>query len=559
MAENTSLLSRQWMRAERAALARARGKKKLDVVYDAADPQGLVRSLPAEDLYFAVQEIGKSDAGPLVQLASPEQFRAFVDLDAWKGDTLDTSELLLWVRLARGEDDDAYREKLAVLDIEVLELLLRGIVQIFDLEEEGEPGDDVDGTIERTVEGRFMLVYNEEGVEYAAARRVIQELYADDPFKAARMLYAVRWELESELSETAYRWRNARMADLGFPSPEEAVSLYARLDRKQALPPPGGAPASAPGFFLAEFERGSLLDRAMGLVPDDARDALQLQILAVLNAAIVADRIDVSDLDAVHEQVRAVRETLALGLADLAGGEDPVQASALLATVAPKKIFQAGFTRTLELKWRAEKMVKALPIRLPGAVLPLPEMPDAEALAALLRRRPRYHGGLDGPAAPQRERPFATLADLQRGCAALERIEAVAQGFAQAGLQTDAAAPHVVAAWGEAGLARVRWGELFATAAAREAIGLPWAFEPLPAARLGDALRAIFDEDGRLLPAFRSTALERWQERTGGGDAPRFFADAALARLEGELGPQVNAEGFDAVEARFAAPLIVPG
>lgn len=559
MAQRPNELTRQWIRAERAALARASGRKKLDVILDSSDPGALVRSLPAQDLYFAVQEIGKADAAPLVQLATPSQFRTFIDLDAWRDDELVPGEVLFWLRLARGDDDEAFRAKLAKLDVEVVELLLRGIVRIYDVEEDGEPGDDVEGTIERTPEGRFFLVYEERGAEYAAAKRLVDELYAEDPFKAARMLYAVRWELESELTETALRWRYARLADLGFPSLEEALSLYARVDRKAPLPPPAGTPATRPGFFLASLEHGSLLDRALGLVPEATRDALQLQLVAVLNAALVADRIDVTNVDAVRAHAGAVRDTISLGLADLVEGDDPVRASALLAGTAVKRIFQVGFTRTLELKWRAERLLAELPLRLPGAAIPLAETPDGEAIAALLERRPRLYGGLDGPAAPPRVRPFATLEDLRRASAALDRAEALARAFAAAGLDAKAAAAQVVEAWGEAGLARVRWGELLATAAAREAVGLGFAFEALPAARLAEALRAIFDEGGRLRDAFRAQATEAFLRRAGGDEPVRRFVAAALARLEGELGPAVAAQGADAIEARFAAPLIVPG
>jgi len=560
MTDSQNALSRQWLQAERAALARARGKKKLDIILDAADPEALVRSLPAEDLYFAVQEIGKADAGPLVQLASPEQFRTFVDLDAWKGETFDPHEMLLWLRLARGDDDDAYREKLAALDIEVVELLLRGIVKIYDLEEDGEPPDDVEGTIERTPEGRFMLVYEDQGAEYAAARRVIDDLYAEDPFKAARMLYAVRWELESELTETGLRWRNARLADLGFPSLEEALSLYARVDRKAPLPPPAGLPEAEPGFFLASLETGStLLDRAMALAPDEARDAIQLQLVAVLNAALVADRIDVTDVDAVREHAEAVRATLDLGLVDLAGGDDPVRAATILAGTATKRIFQVGFTRTLELKWRAERLLKSLPIRLAGATQPLPDGADGEAFAALLLRRPRYFGGLDGPKARQRVRAFATPAEVERASAMLDRVEAVARAFAAAGLQPEAAS-RVVEAWGEAGLARARWSDLWATAVAREVAGVGFAFEPLPREALAGFLREAFDADGRLRPSFREAALAAWRARAGeaAGEEALAFAAAALERLESEVGQQVAVEGADGVDARYAAPLIVP-
>ena len=560
MTDSRNVLSQQWLQAERAALARAHGKQKLDIILDASDPQALVRSLPAEDLFFAVQEIGKADASPLVQLASPEQFRTFVDLDAWRGETFDPHEMLLWLRLARGDDDVAYREKLAGLDVEVVELLLRGIVGIYDLEEDGEPGDDIDGTIERTPEGRFMLVYDAEGAEYAAARRVIDDLYADDPFRAGRILYAVRWELESELSESAWRWRNARLADLGFPSPEEAASLYARVDRKAPLPPHAGLPETEPGFFLAGLEAGSLLDRAMALVPDEDRNALQLQVVAVLNAALVADRIEVADLDAVREHAEAVRATIALGLADLAGGDDAQRAAEILARTATRRIFQVGFTRTLELKWRAERLVKELPVRLPRALQPLPDEPEGEAIAALLLRRPRTFGGLEGPQAKARVRPFATLADVEQASTMLDRVEAIARAFAAAGLDREAAAARVIEAWGDAGLARARWSDLWATAVAREAVGAGFAIEPLPREALASFLRQAFDEDGRLTTSFREAAMESWLARAGeaAGDHARRFADGALARLESELGAQVAAEGADEVDARYAAPLIVP-
>ncbi len=550
-------LSTHWLREERGALARARGRRKLDVFLDSRDPEALVRSLPAEDLYFAIHDIGVADAAPLVHLATPEQFRTFVDLDAWKGDDVDPERLLLWLRLAR-TDDEGYREKLAQLDLEILELLILGTVRIFDLEEDGEPGDDVEGNVERTVDGRFAIVYPTGGAEYGWARQMIDDVYSEDPFRAGQLLYAVRWEISSELTETALRWRNARLADLGFPSPEEAASLYAKVDLHAPLPPPAAPPQESPGFFLAELEHGSLLDRAMGLVPEDAKDELQVQLVALMNAAMVADRVEPGDLDAVRDVARAVRATLALGLAHLVG-DDPVAASSQLLGVALKRIFQIGFTRTLELSWTATRLVRTLPLHLEGADGFLPESPDGEALAALLRRRPRYHGGLDGPAAPPEDRPFATLAELDRAAAALERIEALGTSLSAASLDVDRTSAMVVEAWGPAGLARVRFGELFLTAAVRHAVGLPFAFEALPDASLDAGIQRAFQDDGRLRPAFRDASVQAY-EASGGvaSEAVRHAIEAAFWRLEDQLGPQLLSESPPRIDPRFAAPLIVP-
>ena len=67
-----------------AQLSAASGSRRLDLILSAPDPGALVRALPADELYFTIREIGLADAVELVQLASAEQFRTFLDLDAWR-------------------------------------------------------------------------------------------------------------------------------------------------------------------------------------------------------------------------------------------------------------------------------------------------------------------------------------------------------------------------------------------------------------------------------------------------------------------------------------------
>lgn len=527
--------------AQRAALTEVEGRKKLDRILEAEDPQGLVRSLPAEDLYFSIQEIGLHDAGPLVQLASPEQFRSFVDLDAWAGYELEPAKVLLWLRLARGDDDEAYFEKLRRLDVEVVELLIRGMIQIFDLEEEPEPQDDFAGAVERTPEGRFLLVYPEEGPQAAAARRFIYDLYTEDPFMAGRFLYAVRWELESELLETALRWRTARLADLGFPTPEEAAGLYAKVDLQAPLPPSAGLPDRPPGFFLATFAAGTLLDRALLLVGSERVEAVQLELVAVLNAALVADRVHPSEMDAVRQVGEAVRDTLSLGLEHLVG-DDPEAAAQVLGGAAIRRIFQVGFTRTLELRWRVDSLRASVPLELERGAL-LPDSPWLERLEALLLPRPRFFTW-------SRTRPFANLGEVEETARALDEIEATGRALAAAGLGGAAAREMVVATQGAAGLATVRWSDLWLTAVARGLVGLERSFEALPADALGAAAAAGFHEDGTLREEAREAVL-----RLGG--APEAFLALAIGRLEEELGAQITAGGLGALEPRHAAPWIV--
>jgi hypothetical protein len=209
-------LSASDLRAAREALAQARGRRRLDVVLDARDPQALVRALPADELYLVIREIGLGDAAPLVQLASPAQFKVFLDLAAWSHETLDPRKILPWLRAARSgaslEPKAAARwaRKLAALDRELLFLVLRDAVRLHDLEEDPDPEFESDRFM-RTPEGRYVVEFLVDGVEYVAIRGVLDDLYAEDPFMATRLLSAIRSDLPSELEETALRWRAGRV------------------------------------------------------------------------------------------------------------------------------------------------------------------------------------------------------------------------------------------------------------------------------------------------------------------------------------------------------------
>jgi hypothetical protein len=416
------------LRAAHAALAAARGRKRLDVILGSRAPQALVRALPADELYLAIRDVGLADAAPLVQLASAHQFKVFVDLDAWAGAAFEPRKALPWIRAARAgahlEPAAAARwaRKLAELDPEVLFLLLRSTLRVHDLEADPDPEIHSDRFM-RTPEGKYVVEFLVDGVEYLAVRGLLDDLLAEDPFKATRLLASIQWEAPSELEETALRWRTGRLADLGFPSLEEALSWFARPPRTPALR--AAPPARPPGFFLATFASGSLLDRAAARLSPEEREPVEAQVVAAANAVIVADAVDPGDVDAVRAAFEAARGYLDLGLDRLASGDEARAAEALAATPV-KRVFQEGFGRVLELSWRARDLRRrAGPDARFGA-------PIDEAIAALAGKRPRYFPGVEAPeaewgtvaAAAHAPRHFRTPDDLARTARALDRAEA---------------------------------------------------------------------------------------------------------------------------------------
>ena len=416
------------LRKTREALAAARGRKRLEVILGARRPQALVRALPADELYLTIREVGLADAVALVQLASPEQFKVFLDLEAWAQDAFDPKKALPWLRAARAgaqlEPRAAVRwaRKLTALDPEVLFLILRSTLRLHDLEQDPDP-EILSDQFMRTPEGKYVIEFVVDGIEYLAVRGILDDLYAENAFMATRLLASLVWELPSELEETALRWRTGRLADLGHPTLEEALSWFARPSRAPAQA--AAAPSRAPGFFLATLSGSSLLDRAVARLAPEEREAVEAQIVAAANAVLVADAVDPGDVEAVRASFEAARGYLDLGLDRLAPGDDARAAEALASTPV-KRVFQEGFGRVLELSWRAREIRRRAGdgVRF-GA-------PIDEALAALAGRRPRYFPGVEAPdeewgtaaAAAHQARHFRTPDDLARTARALDRAEA---------------------------------------------------------------------------------------------------------------------------------------
>src|SRR5207248_4815519 len=120
--------------------------------------------------------------------------------------------------------------------IELLALVLRRELRVHDLTEEEPSGPQIPGMAYYTSDRRFLLEFAGSG-EYGTLRQLIDDLYAQDPFGAGRLIESVRWEVPTELEESARRWRDGRLRDAGVPALEEAASFYARPAARPSQPP----------------------------------------------------------------------------------------------------------------------------------------------------------------------------------------------------------------------------------------------------------------------------------------------------------------------------------
>ena len=406
----------------RAALARARRGRKADAIISEPDAAQLVPTLPVQELYYAIKEVGLADAAELVALATPEQVQGFVDLDAWERDRLEAERVDAWLETLA----DAGYEKLGSvvdkLDAEVIALWLQQRTRIYDLSIEEVP-EEAEGHFYPTPDRFYLLDILPGGEEGKALERILDWLYRYDLELGRRVIMSAKWELGSDLEEHAYRWRQGRMADLGYVDFYEALSIYqwldpasVKVDEHTFVAPPPETPTELPAVLAGSLDEAGFFGKALGTLGSEAEvERLHAALVLLINKAMAADLVDPGDFEHGKEALARAVAYVGLGLEYLARG-DATRAGQALGSVALERIFRVGFSLTLQVKTLADTLVQK------GGVDPIAlEAPWDDVMRALRQRRPEYPRALDTPSA-NGTRPFATLADVARAAAALETI-----------------------------------------------------------------------------------------------------------------------------------------
>jgi hypothetical protein len=363
------------------------------------DPEGerLVRALQPQELYWTFKEIGATDALELLEFAAPAQREFFLDMELWKKDCCSQAQALEWLGYLLELGEEKFTDQLRHLDPELLMLILYKELTVGGGVGELLPDDERTADWDHSFDNLYFLSFRNP----KNARLI--GTFLDIVFRRDQQLYqtlleGVKNEVESELVEEAYAFRTGRLADLGFPSREEAIFIYARIDpdsfvpereKKQLLP--GGVET-----FPAPLQDDTLLARALRRINGSE---LELELNYLINNALVAEETSLADNEAMQAIMQRVSGYLCIALEFLCGNDEE-KAAAMLEREALKRLFQLGHSIVQGVKKKAAKFT-------------VEGYATARAFKGLQAERPRYYRGLDQDGTDG-YREFSSLADVRR-------------------------------------------------------------------------------------------------------------------------------------------------
>ncbi|PLX48257.1 MAG: hypothetical protein C0613_11510 [Desulfobulbaceae bacterium] len=416
-------------RAELTRSLARRGERLLA----SADPAAEVAALEPLEAYYIVRQLGLGQALPILLALTPSQLTTCVDLDCWERHDFAAESLDEWLTVFAHAGPENLARSFFSLEYGAQLLYLAKTVTVYDPDmDEVPPHDEEEGPDRAmTPDGFYLLEVKSDVTLRIHPFSVLDALYQYDQTAAWQLLCEVRVELPTQIEEEALRFRNGRMADLGFVSPDEADILFSRPAAQPSVPaqqPLDGDRGRLPSVYAGALVKESLLQEALSLITDGQCLArLEQEMVFVINGAITAYGEKTRDIEQINVIAERVRDTICLGLESLIVKEDPgselddteaaAKAAALLEQWHVTDLFRHGFMATQGLRQAARQALQDPCLQ---AWYNLPDAEQADdgsdrlerAFFAALLGRHALRSGFD-LARPEAIKAFASLADVE--------------------------------------------------------------------------------------------------------------------------------------------------
>ena len=528
--------------AEQIDLLRCQdARQKSRLLIDAANGAELIAQLSAQEVYLLAMERGPEHLPELLSLASPEQWTGFIDLDCWDGDEFTAAKAHRWLATLMESDEETVFNVLRAMNFDLLTLILKTELEIISGPDALDNDDARAEAVKR--EGGYEINYrSENGAKLYG--RLIEILQTTEAEFFVYLLEAVRAESMIMLQECVYQQRTGRLLDMGIPETFSARKVYTWLDPDQYREKrpfklvPGSFAVSAPGFTLTLVRPKGMLAEVLA---EGLDEELAWELASVVNKVMMADRVELGDLDQVKGVISKVDSCLNLALEWLAG-QDAAVARKSLDECYCEDLFRLGYSLTLKLQRRAAALSRT-------SVAPYLD-PNARAcLEALAQNPPLYFEGVGDPTRGG-TRMFADLYEVRSVDQWLARIE-VQQRIFEEGLQFVLPDPATLDLDGcqPGDIEDITLVEFFLTSLANKILGRD--FLPLPLAEEELAgLHGMVSQSGVLHPLLREETVN-WLDSLvpGGGE----FAGYCMDIWEEEF----CSIGFDDIDPRYIGGLIV--
>jgi hypothetical protein len=322
----------------------------------------VTQSLPVEEVYNLIKEVGKEDSLLIISMVSPDQLQYIFDMEWWQGDKFQPKKALDWVVLLDQCQDPEIMEWFLSEDFDQKVVLFQAFFKVYKKDEMTDTYEGVEGLEHFTPDGVYDIFFKVENSK--EIRKLLLLLHEKDQNLLYNLLESVIWYPVSITLERAYQWRVNRTGERGIPEFQEAVGIYSPLDAKTLklkLPSLEEIPSSrfklSPRYPLAHLDETFFFTQCLAVLENDSRlETLSWELVCLANKVIVADGYDLSSKDIRQQALRKMLGYINMGL-ELGAAGDLKKGVALLGQVWMQSLYQVGYEQLRQVRSTASAFI----------------------------------------------------------------------------------------------------------------------------------------------------------------------------------------------------------
>ena len=350
----------------------------------------VTQSLPVEEVYNLINEVGKEDALLIISMVSSDQLQYIFDVEWWRGDKFQPKQALDWIALLDQCHDPETLEWFLGEDFDQKVVLFQAFLIVYKKDETTDSYEGVEGLEHFTPDGVYDIFFKVE--KNKEIKKLLLLLHEKDQNLLYSLLEAVIWYPVTPTVEKAYQWKVSRTAERGIPDFQEAIGIYSHLDAaalKLKLPTLEELPSSrfklSPKYPLAHLDETLFFTQCLAVLENESRlETLRWELVCLANKVIVADGYELSSKDVRQRAMKKTLGYLNIGL-ELGAAGDLKKGAALLGQVWVQSLFQVGYEQLRQIRSAASGFINESGSYIEHFISAL----DKERLGALAFRFPQ--------------------------------------------------------------------------------------------------------------------------------------------------------------------------
>ncbi|MBI4971162.1 MAG: hypothetical protein HZC17_04925 [Candidatus Omnitrophica bacterium] len=337
-----------------------------DLLLRSQDPTQLANAMSSEEMYLVTRDMDMDMRSEVLKFANLPQLFFMSDLDCWKKDRIDKKGFLDWLKCLEQADLERLAVWLEKMDYEMIVAGFKQVIEVLKPEWEYAADELLGDKPYFTLDGLYYISTTEDNFE--TIKLAIEVLYQNARSEYVNIMEGLLSEMEYEMEEDAYRRRQIRLSDRGFPELDSALQIYRKLNHEEFEKLSKKKNSTTEKEFSKDLPQYPVLASAERLFLDDVLltlskesvemlHSIQEELIWLSNKVLASEGINLASEEKVRHAIERVRCFVSIGL-EAESNLEVARAQVLVKEYWLEFLFRRGFTQLIELRNQLEEIIR---------------------------------------------------------------------------------------------------------------------------------------------------------------------------------------------------------